>query len=135
MFQTVTSHVSQDVGVNKIVLLNMEAAAMQNSNECSFDRELRATVEKYSNAGLLSAGEIIAVMEVVKHATIHAAENAAADTEVDNFTSTNSAGVAPTTSAMDKIAAELNEAIGHICGGTYEQGIGHINEALRLLRQ
>ena len=62
---------------------------MQNSNECSFDRELRTTVEKYSNDGLLSAGEIIAVLEVVKHSTVHAAENAAADTEVDNFTSTN----------------------------------------------
>jgi hypothetical protein len=67
---------------------------------CSFDRELRATIEKYSNDGLLSAGEIVAVLEVVKHATIHAAENAAADTEVDNFTSTNS--------AMDAIA-ELAE--------------------------
>jgi hypothetical protein len=66
---------------------------MQNSNECTFDRELRATVEKYSNDGLLSAGEIVAVLEVVKHATLHAAENAAADDEVDNFTSTNTASL------------------------------------------
>ena len=33
-----------------------------------------------------------------------------------------------------QIAAELDEAIGHICGGTHDQAIGHINEALRQLR-
>ena len=62
---------------------------MDNSNEVAFDKELRSTIEHYSNDGLLSAGEIIAVLEVVKHSTLHAAENAAADTKGDNFTSTN----------------------------------------------
>ena len=33
-----------------------------------------------------------------------------------------------------QIAAELDEAIGHICGGTQSGAIGHINEALRQLR-
>jgi hypothetical protein len=49
---------------------------VDNSNECAFDQELRDLITKYSHGGLLSAGEIIAVMEVVKHAVIHLAEDA-----------------------------------------------------------
>lgn len=52
---------------------------MDQSNEVAFDKELRVLIDKYSNDGLLSAGEIIAVMEVVKHSVIHAAEDAAAE--------------------------------------------------------
>ena len=48
------------------------------SQEFQFDADLRVLVEKYSNDGLLSAGEIIAVMEFVKHSVIHEAERAAA---------------------------------------------------------
>jgi len=50
---------------------------MNNSNECAFDGQLREMIEKYTNDGLLSAGEIIAVMEIVKHSVIHAAEEKA----------------------------------------------------------
>ena len=50
---------------------------MDNSNEVAFDGELRKLIEHYSGDGLLSAGEVIAAMEIVKHATIHAAEGAA----------------------------------------------------------
>lgn len=35
----------------------------------------------------------------------------------------------------DKIIADLEEAIGHIRGGTYAQAIGHINETLQLFRE
>jgi hypothetical protein len=45
-----------------------------NSNEIAFDTELRKLIEKYSNDGLLSAGEIVAVIEFVKHNLIHKAE-------------------------------------------------------------
>jgi hypothetical protein len=32
-----------------------------------------------------------------------------------------------------EISADLGDAVGHICGGTYEQAIGHINDVLRKL--
>lgn len=50
---------------------------MEQSNEVNFDKELRSLVHRYSNDGLLSAGEIIAVLEVVKHAVLHSADDAA----------------------------------------------------------
>jgi hypothetical protein len=52
---------------------------MDGSNEVTFDTDIRNLVDKYTNEGLLSAGEIIAVLECVKHAVIHAAEDAAAE--------------------------------------------------------
>jgi hypothetical protein len=48
------------------------------SQECQFDADLRILIQKYTNDGLLSAGEVVAVMEFVKHSVIHEAERAAA---------------------------------------------------------
>ena len=50
---------------------------MDQSNEVAFDRELRSLVDKYTNDCLLSSGEIVAVLEFVKHAVIVAAVEAA----------------------------------------------------------
>jgi hypothetical protein len=46
---------------------------MDNSNECAFDQELRDLINKYSQQSLLSAGEVIAVIEMVKHELVHIA--------------------------------------------------------------
>lgn len=50
---------------------------MDNSNEVAFDKEIRSLIDKYTSDCLLSAGEIVAVLEFVKHSVIVAALAAA----------------------------------------------------------
>jgi hypothetical protein len=47
---------------------------MDNSTECEFDAAVRALVDRYSQDGLLTAGEIVAVLQFICHAVIHKAE-------------------------------------------------------------
>jgi hypothetical protein len=47
--------------------------------EFRFDDELCELIERYSGDALMSAGEIIAVMEFVKHRVIHRATDVADD--------------------------------------------------------
>ena len=47
--------------------------------ESLFDDELCALIERYSGDALMSAGEIIAVIEFVKHRVIHRANDMAAE--------------------------------------------------------
>ena len=44
---------------------------MDNSNEVSFDQDLRNLINKYSQDSLLSSGEIVAVLTFVTHEVIH----------------------------------------------------------------
>jgi hypothetical protein len=46
---------------------------LDTSNECSFDTDVRKLVDKYSQDGLLSAGEIVAVLTFIAHAVMHEA--------------------------------------------------------------
>jgi hypothetical protein len=46
-----------------------------------FDDELCALIEKYSNDGLLTAGEIVTVLEFVKHRVMHKAIDKANENE------------------------------------------------------
>ena len=77
-------------------------------------------ISKYDNSDLIQKyidGEIVSV-EAIYTAMKRVEENGSSHN-----------------SAMDEIAASLTEAIGHICGGTYEQAIYHIEDVLRQLRQ
>lgn len=53
--------------------------------------------------------------------------------DIKEFLNTDVQHTIPGSEASTQIAAELTEAAGHICGGTYQQALNHINEAKRRL--
>ena len=51
--------------------------------ESIFDDELCELIEKFSNDGMMTAGQIVSVMEFVKHGLIHQANNIAEEGGMD----------------------------------------------------